>query len=531
MAGATLLVAGCPVAFVWWLRESGTVTSPSLALLIGMALSLLASGVGRFVWEKQPGSEDLLFNELMVWGYIQRRRKQRRLADAGALIDAGESDQSRRQRRLLERLVAGMETRDPYLHGHSRRVARHSWMIAQRMRLPREEVARIRLAAALHDVGKTKTPKTILHKPGRLTDEEYRIIKLHPGEGGEMVSVLGDLDLVAIVRHHHERIDGSGYPDALTGTQIPLGARIIAVADTFDAITSARPYRPASAHKKAIDILHEESGRRLDADVVKAFCANYAGRGPLALWSFVSGLPERMLAWFSSSVGAIASAAKVAAVAAVVGGAAVTSSMLGLPGAGHAAAKRAHHGGAAASGAVPHRAVTSALPARGAVRAGGSGAAHRTGVAKRHQRRSAGHAAPLAATHVVPVQSAPAGGEHEVSSGHGSGAGVAGEPRSGGEEKSAAKHEERTAPKKEEAKAKHEEGAVKGEEHGKGGEGAGHAKKEEAATTPSEPAPAAGGGEARHGNPSGNSSSSSSSSSSSDTTHGKSSEAAGRTKP
>src|ERR1700760_4005336 len=116
-----------------------------------------------------------------------------------------------------------------------------------------------------------------------------------------------------MVRPHHERLDGTGYPDGLSGTEIPLGARIIAVADTFDAITSARPYRAASAHKKAIDILHEEAGTRLDPDVVKAFCSNYAGRGPLALWSFVSGLPERLVTWLSSSVGAVASAAKVVA--------------------------------------------------------------------------------------------------------------------------------------------------------------------------------------------------------------------------
>ncbi|HXD55702.1 MAG TPA: HD-GYP domain-containing protein, partial [Solirubrobacteraceae bacterium] len=328
---ATTLVAGCPVAVVWWLRESGTVTSTPLALGLGMALSLLASWVGQAVWEKLPGSEDLLFNELMVWGYVQRLRKQRRLADAASLIQS-ESAEARRQRRLLERLVSAMETRDPYLHGHSRRVARHSWAIAQRMKLPREEVARIRAAATLHDVGKTKTPKTILHKAGKLTDEEYRIIKLHPGEGAEMTAVLADRRLDAMIRHHHERLDGSGYPDGLKGDSIPLGARIIAVADTFDAITSARPYRAASPHKKAIDILREEAGTRLDPDVVKAFCGNYAGRGPLALWSFVSALPERLVTWLSSSVGAVASAAKVVAVAAIVGGAAATSSTLGLGG-------------------------------------------------------------------------------------------------------------------------------------------------------------------------------------------------------
>jgi hypothetical protein len=125
----------------------------------------------------------------------------------------------------------------------------------------------------------------------------------------------------------------------MSGEEIPLGARIIAVADTFDAITSKRPYRPASPHKSAIDILKNEAGARLDPAVVRAFCGHYAGRRPLVLWAFVAGLPERVLSWLGGSVAGVASAAKVVAVAALVGGAAVTSSTLGLPVAKHHPAK------------------------------------------------------------------------------------------------------------------------------------------------------------------------------------------------
>ena len=480
---ATTLVAGCPVAVVWWLRESGTVTSTPLALGIGMGLSLLASWAGQAVWEKLPSSEDLLFNELMVWGYVQRLRKQRRLADAASLIES-ESAEARRQRRLLERLVSAMETRDPYLHGHSRRVARHSWAIAQRMKLPREEVARIRAAATLHDVGKTKTPKTILHKPGKLTDEEYRIIKLHPGEGAEMTAVLRDRRLDAMIRHHHERLDGSGYPDGLKGDSIPLGARIIAVADTFDAITSARPYRDASPHKKAIDILREEAGTRLDPDVVKAFCGNYAGRGPLALWSFVSALPERLVTWLSSSVGAVASAAKVVAVAAIVGGAAATSSTLGLAGFdtgshprrhGSARAAAAHltpasGAGSSASGVAGLRAAGPSLHSRARRRAvhgapGGPGT------------RSAGETSPGATT---PVGSAPvAAGESR--SGPSAGGG---EERRPSHEEAGGKSEEPKAGKEERPAKKSEEPSVAaGEEHGKGSESTGQSRREEATSS------------------------------------------------
>jgi len=338
VAVATLLVAGCPVAVVWWLRATGAVSSAAFGVVLGMVLSLGASYVGCLVWEKRPGSEDLLFSELMIWGYLHRWHTQRRLRSALDLV--GPMSETRRrtqdglstkgQAKLLERLVARMETRDPYLNGHSRRVARHSWMIARHMGLPRAEVARIRTAAAIHDVGKIQTPKAILHKAGPLTDEEYAVIKRHPGDGARMTAVLGDAELTSMVRHHHERLDGTGYPSGLSGEEIPLGARIIAVADTFDAITSTRPYRSASPHKKAIDILKNEAGTRLDPAVVRAFCGHYTGRLPLALWSAVAGLPERVVSWLAGSFASVASAAKVIAVAALVGGAAVTSSTVAL---------------------------------------------------------------------------------------------------------------------------------------------------------------------------------------------------------
>jgi hypothetical protein len=327
------------MAIVWWLRFEGILPSVLVGLLAGMALSLGASVLGRLVWEKRPDSEDVLFSELMIWGYLHRWRTQRQLASALSMVGAMSEEQrapggrlsSKEQAKLLGRLVTSMETRDPYLHGHSRRVARHSWMIAKQMGLPRAEVTRIRAAAALHDVGKIKTPKAILHKPASLTDSEYEVIKMHPGDGAQMVEALCDPQLTSMVRHHHERLDGTGYPDGLRGQPIPLGARIIAVADTFDAITSARPYRSASPHNKAIAILRQEAGTKLDPAVVRAFCSHYAGRGPVALWSLLAVLPERAISWLSTGATGLASAAKVAAVAALVGGAAVSSATLGVP--------------------------------------------------------------------------------------------------------------------------------------------------------------------------------------------------------
>jgi HD domain len=339
VAVATLLVVGAPIAIVWWLRAAGAISSAIVSVPLGMGLSLCASQLGCALWEKRSGSEDLLFSELMIWGYLHRLRTQRRLASALDML--GPTSETRRREldglstkeraKLLERLVASIETRDPYLHGHSRRVARHAWMIARRMGLPRAEVARIRTAAAIHDVGKIKTPQAILRKAGPLTDEEYEVVKRHPGDGALMAATLRDPELTAMVEHHHERLDGTGYPDGLSGEEIPLGARIIAVADTFDAITSERPYRAASAHKKAIDILRGEAGTKLDPAVVRAFRGHYAGRRPLAFWTFLAGLPERVVSWLGGSAGSVASTAKVAAVAALVGGAGMTASVFGLP--------------------------------------------------------------------------------------------------------------------------------------------------------------------------------------------------------
>lgn len=219
---------------------------------------------------------------------IARWSAERRLAAALQLLRGvgGANDLSRgRRAELLAELAAELESRDPWTHGHSRRVAHHAAMLAIRMGLPERQVRIVRAAAELHDVGKINTPRAVLHKPGELTEVELGLIELHPVDGAEIVSTLGDPELTAMVRHHHERLDGSGYPDRLHASEIPLGARIIAVADTFDAITSTRPYRPARTDQQALDILEQEAGPRLDPIGVTAFLAYYAERQPRPLWN------------------------------------------------------------------------------------------------------------------------------------------------------------------------------------------------------------------------------------------------------
>lgn len=148
-------------------------------------------------------------------------------------------------RELLELMVAAIEARDPYTSGHSRRVAANARLIAEFLNVPRKQVERIFVAALLHDVGKIhEVFGPILSKPGRLTEAELEIMQTHSAKGAELIQNVSQLrDIVPVVRNHHENWDGSGYPDGLSGENIPLGSRIIMFADTIDAMMSDRPYR------------------------------------------------------------------------------------------------------------------------------------------------------------------------------------------------------------------------------------------------------------------------------------------------
>lgn len=297
---ATAAVVGLPLLAVSLLRYSGAVDSMLLLLGVAMALSVTVSHLGSVLWATRPGEGDAVFGDLMLWGWVRRRRQERRIASAARMLEPrsrpalqrGDRRALSRHARLLERLASSLEARDPYTQNHSRRVARHAAAIAKRMGLPAEEVARIRTAGTLHDVGKLETPREIMNKPEGLTDEEFAVIKEHPVTGARMIAELGDEDLTRMVRHHHERLDGKGYPDGLRGDEIPVGARILAVADTFDAITSRRPYRPARPHRRALKVLAAEAGEQLDPDAVRAFRAYYSGLRSVAFWSFFLNGPR-----------------------------------------------------------------------------------------------------------------------------------------------------------------------------------------------------------------------------------------------
>lgn len=169
-------------------------------------------------------------------------------------------------------LAAAIEARDPYTVGHSARVTKYAVAIAEAMGISENEVEDIRLAGLLHDLGKIGIPDNILNKPGRLTDEEYSAIKMHPTLSIRIIEPLPHLgNIIPIIYHHHERYDGNGYVEGMAGEKIPLGARILAAADSYEAMTSDRPYREALSREDAIAELRRNSGSQFDPEVVKTF--------------------------------------------------------------------------------------------------------------------------------------------------------------------------------------------------------------------------------------------------------------------
>ena len=170
-------------------------------------------------------------------------------------------------------LAGAIDAKDPYTKGHSTSVSRFSEALARAINLPEDEVERIKLGALLHDVGKIGIPETVLKKEGPLSDDEWAIMKQHPTIGAEKVLMPNPSlrDLIPIVKYHHERIDGKGYPEGLVNGDIPLAAKIVAIADTYHALISDRPYRRGMNIEKAISILNEGAGTQWDEDLVRTF--------------------------------------------------------------------------------------------------------------------------------------------------------------------------------------------------------------------------------------------------------------------
>jgi len=191
----------------------------------------------------------------------------------------------------IQMLAGAVDEKDPYTRGHSDRVTRYSLLVAREMNLPAAFLETLQISAQLHDVGKIGIEDDILKKPGALTEEEFEVMKTHTTKGANILRPVTQLaEMLPGIELHHEALDGRGYPYGLKGDQIPLLARVIAVADTFDALTTNRPYQQAHTPEQALQIIRNLAGKRLDPDAVTALLAVYS-RGEIRIQRFTIKRP------------------------------------------------------------------------------------------------------------------------------------------------------------------------------------------------------------------------------------------------
>lgn len=196
---------------------------------------------------------------------IARCRSLLRHKELVEQLDASES--------VVVAMARALEGRSPYTHGHSERVTEYALRLGDRVGLGEAELDNLRRGGLLHDLGKICLPDALLNKPGRLTDAEFAEVKRHPAEGARILEPLNSLrGVIPLIRWHHERLNGRGYPDGLAGDDIPVAVRILSIADVYDALSSERPYRAALSHAKCRDVLDQEAATGgLDPDLLRAF--------------------------------------------------------------------------------------------------------------------------------------------------------------------------------------------------------------------------------------------------------------------
>ena len=231
---------------------------------------------GAFDYFKKP----FLFDDVRttIMRVIEKQTLKRKTIELERIKER-EQIEAKNVAEFMITLAKIIDAKSPYTLQHSDRVASFSIVIAKRMGLNSDLVQRIERGAKLHDIGKLGTPEYILDKKGPLTLDEYKVIKQHPATGAEMVHPITSLeDLTDIIHFHHENIDGSGYPDGLKGDKIPLTARIVKIADYWDAITSHRPYRDPMSFQQASETLMSESDVTVDGEMLKLFLDSISER-------------------------------------------------------------------------------------------------------------------------------------------------------------------------------------------------------------------------------------------------------------
>jgi putative nucleotidyltransferase with HDIG domain len=286
--GATAWMVGVPVlAFI--LLRALVQPSPIVAGAATVAASCVAATAATVYRRRRSHSATASVSDLLLWSWMRRLHAYRTIEQGEELlIDDGPGHEV--DAGLLGSLAGALEILDPYTHGHSRRVEslvrRTAEALGEGLSEPQIDI--LCRAAALHDIGKMHIPDGILTKTGPLTEDERAVVQQHAEVGARLVAKVGEPAITEAVLHHHEAWDGSGYPLGLAGESIPLFARIIAVADAYDAMVSARPYRSSLGRRTAVRTLQEEAGRQFDPRIVDSFLEvlPVAARLPIVLPAF-----------------------------------------------------------------------------------------------------------------------------------------------------------------------------------------------------------------------------------------------------
>ena len=282
------------VAFAIWRYADAYLFArlPAQAAMIGALVLLLQTQIAMLWGQSEFYYSWWLYHALYMasfavlfagWAYEAARAGTiKAIGDALSMRDAIAQLERGHDDDLLE-LVEAIELKDVGTHGHVRRVGAYAVAIGQRLGLNAVQMRQLALAAKMHDVGKIGVPDHILKKPGPLTDDEFAEMQQHTERGGQIASRVAMLREVApVIRAHHEKLDGRGYPDGLAGEQIPLLSRIISVADTYDAMVSDRPYRRGMSHDDAVAELRRVTGTQLDGACVNALLGWFEERGQAA---------------------------------------------------------------------------------------------------------------------------------------------------------------------------------------------------------------------------------------------------------
>lgn len=277
---ASLAVALAPLLlgslfFAW----TGTYPTVVLAVLVVGILTLIIVIAGTRLWERHPVSAIFSFGDLMLWNWVRRHRAEARLVRNTQLLgfdrtgryqgDAIAQDDAERLE-LLAEIADDLDAKSSYTVNHTDRVEKLARDMGEALGLSGEQLKKLSTAAFLHDVGNIRIPEHILRKPGELTEEEKRTVESHALLGAMMAYEVVARDVADGILHHHERWDGNGYPNGKSGRHIPFFARLIALAEAYDAMTSTRPHRHSLSPAAAIEILRAEAGTQFDPLAVEA---------------------------------------------------------------------------------------------------------------------------------------------------------------------------------------------------------------------------------------------------------------------